>query len=421
MKDTDFVRRHKREVFKIMKKNRDSLIDLNSIIPTEMTTENDKISTIKYNQIVDYYNKLLNEKHDVVFEKIESENRMDHYLEFGWYLHNKIFNQIPSEYHIDSTYSLELFKHLKQNGRVINRRLQFSSSESEYAEISYSFLYKDTVVILTCTFNFKEENPYIKGLHVFHTINTLIPFSDFIPFEITKREVPKIGIIKQTKFGPQVSWREFVPENKFHEDNYNEDFPDFYKDINEKLKTNKSGLYLLYGEAGTGKSSAIRHMISNIDRPFVFIPPQMINYLSNPEFTELVTTSLKNSILIIEDAEKALMKRESADGFFNSELVSSLLNLTDGLYADIAATSIIATYNCDRNLIDPALLRKGRMKAEYKFSRLSIKKSQNLIDKLGHKLDVEESMTLADIYNYQKQYSNEEREDKTQRKVGFGK
>ena len=419
MRDINFARRREIEAFKIL--NDGHTFDFDSINLTEMTTKNDKISTVKYNQIVNYYKKLLNEKHDVVFEKIESENRIDHYMEFGWYLCNKIFNQIPSEYHSDSTYSLELFEHLKQNGRVISRRLQFSSTESEYAEVNYSFLYKEVVVIITCAFNLKEENQYIKGLHAFHKIDTLVPFEDFVPFEIIKTEVPKMGIIKQTKFGPQVTWREFVPENKFHKDNYNEDFPDFYKDINNKLKTNKNGLYLLYGEAGTGKSSAIRHMISNIDRPFVFIPPQMINYLSNPEFTELVITSLKNSILIIEDAEKALMKRESADGFFNSELVSSLLNLTDGLYADIASTSVIATYNCDRNLIDPALLRKGRLKAEYKFNRLTIEKSQNLVNKLNHKFDVEEPMTLADIYNYEKQYTNEERVDKKSRVVGFGK
>jgi SpoVK/Ycf46/Vps4 family AAA+-type ATPase len=155
-----------------------------------------------------------------------------------------------------------------------------------------------------------------------------------------------------------------------------------------------------------------------VDRPVVFIPPQMINCLSNPEFTELVTNSLKGSILVIEDAEKALMKRESQDGFFNSELVSSILNLTDGLYADLAQTAIIATYNCDRNLIDPALLRKGRLRSEYHFQKLSVEKSQKLMDKQGHDVIVEDPMTLADIFNYEKQYSNKKTEKK--RSVGFG-
>lgn len=373
-------------------------------------------------ELEEMFRKVSKETHDQILKNIETEHRMDHYLEFGFYLFNKIHTQIPSEYHADNQYSLELFDFLKQNGKVLYRKIQAHSSESDYSELNYYFLYKDMVICLTCGLTSKtEEEVTIKGLHIFHKIDFQLPLEDFEPFEKKTQANPKIGMIKQTKFGPQVTWRDFIPENKFHEDNYNDDFSEFYKNLTNKLETNKTGLYLFYGEAGTGKSSAIRHLITQVKRPFVFIPPQMINYLSNPEFTDLVTSSLKNSILIIEDAEKALMKRESEDGFFNSELVSSLLNLTDGLYADIASTSIIATYNCDRNMIDPALLRKGRMKAEYKFNKLNVKKSQNLINKIGYlDVTVDQPMTLADIYNYDKQYTNEERPNKKSRIVGFG-
>lgn len=371
--------------------------------------------------IENFFEKIENETHDLFFEKIESEHRMDHYSELGWFIFNKIYNQLPSEFHSESLYGLDILDFLKQNAKVIQRKIQKSLPESEYFELVYSFLYKEVVIIVVYLPTLKEEEQYVRGLHIFHKADTLLPLKDFQEFEKKKQELPKIGFIKQTKFGPSVSWRDVESETKFNEDNYNEDFPEFYKDLTCKLKSNKTGLYLFYGEAGTGKSSAIRHLISQVKRPFVFIPPQMINYLSNPEFTELVTTTLKNSVLIIEDAEKALMKRENADGFFNSELVSSLLNLTDGLYADISSTSIIATYNCDRNLIDPALLRKGRLKSEYKFNRLTVERSQNLIDRLGIELDVEEPMTLADIYNYEKQYSNEERSTKKERVVGFGR
>ena len=113
------------------------------------------------------------------------------------------------------------------------------------------------------------------------------------------------------------------------------------------------------------------------------------------------------------------MKRASEDAFHNSELVSCLLNLTDGIYADMAGTSIIATYNCERSLIDPALLRKGRLRSEYHFKKLSVEKSQKLMDKQGHKVDVEEPMTLADIFNYETQYTNNKAEKK--RSVGFGR
>jgi SpoVK/Ycf46/Vps4 family AAA+-type ATPase len=144
----------------------------------------------------------------------------------------------------------------------------------------------------------------------------------------------------------------------------------------------------------------------------------MINCLASPDFTDLVLNSLKGSILVIEDAEKALMKRESEDGFHNSELVSTILNLTDGLYSDLAHISIIATYNCDRNLIDPALLRKGRLRSEYHFKKLSVDRCQKLMDALENDMDVEDEMTLAEIFNHEKQYSNRKSEKK--RSVGFG-
>jgi ATP-dependent 26S proteasome regulatory subunit len=112
------------------------------------------------------------------------------------------------------------------------------------------------------------------------------------------------------------------------------------------------------------------------------------------------------------------MKRESEDGFANSTLVSSILNLTDGLYADLGQLAIIATYNCDRNLIDPALLRKGRLKAEYRFDKLNKNKAKFLSDKLGKNISINNDMTLADIFNSEEQYSNNSKSEK--KSIGFG-
>ena len=356
-----------------------------------------------------------------LIKDVDFLDRMDHIYDLGWFIFNKINKLIPSEFHLDKKYNTKLIDFLKENGTLVQRRIQENGNETDFCEVAYVFSYK-TMIIGTIYFvNAKEDTEYTRGLHIFHSMDASISVDEFTQFEIVKKESPKIGIIKQTKFGPQVSWKDHDNENEFSLDNYNDDFVEFFDTIKDKLEQHKTGLYLCYGEAGTGKSSALRHLITQVDRPFVFVPPQMINYLSSPDFVDLVLNSLKGSVLIIEDAEKALMKRESDDGFHNSELVSSLLNLTDGLYADLAKTSIIATYNCDRNLIDSALLRKGRMKAEYKFNRLSVEKSQDLMDKLGHQVNVDDPMTLADIFNYEAQYSNDDREErKNKRVVGFG-
>ena len=61
---------------------------------------------------------------------------------------------------------------------------------------------------------------------------------------------------------------------------------------------------------------------------------------------------------------------------------------------------IIATFNCDLTTIDPALLRKGRLIANYEFNKLDLQSAKTLSDKLGFGTEkITEPMTLAEIYN----------------------
>lgn len=385
-------------------------------LETDATTKNNKMkknNIEEFRKIIESDNKL---SYSCTISDVDVPDTLESVNQVGWLLCNKLHKTIPCSYYMESgKYNLKILDFFKKNGNIEYKKVY---SLDDYPEINYVFSYKKCFYSTTVNFNSQEE-PASCNITAFHPIDIKVDENEFSKFLIVKKETPKIGIIKTTRMGPMVSWIDHKSDLKFEEDNYNEDFVSFFKDLSSKLTSEtKTGLYLFYGEAGTGKSSAIRHLISCVDRPVVFIPPQMINCLSNPEFTDLVTNSLKGSILVIEDAEKALMKRESQDGFFNSELVSSVLNLTDGLYADLSQTAIIATYNCDRNLIDPALLRKGRLRSEYHFQKLSVERSQKLMTRQGHEIVVKEPMTLADIFNYEKQYSNKKTEKK--RSVGFG-
>jgi hypothetical protein len=357
----------------------------------------------------------LERKYEIEEDSVECLDLLDGLGSVAWYLCNNRYKTIPSSIYIEKKYNLGLLDFLKTNGKVSYKKLYDSN---EFPEATYVFFYNGCYYNIIVSQQSSEET-LIHGFGIYHPLNIIPDVKSFDKFLEEVKPLPKIGIIKTTRFGPAVTWIDHKTDLKFDYDNYNQDFSEFFDDMKEKITgENKTGLYLFYGEAGTGKSSAIRHLISQIDRPVVYLPPQMINSLSTPEFTDLLTTTLKGSILVIEDAEKALMKRETEDGFFNSELVSSILNLTDGLYADIAQTSIIATYNCDRNMVDTALLRKGRLRSEYNFKKLSIERTQKLMDNLGHEINIDEPMSLADIYNYQKQYTNKKKEKK--RPVGFG-
>src|SRR5690606_36422641 len=120
-----------------------------------------------------------------------------------------------------------------------------------------------------------------------------------------------------------------------------------------------------------------------------------------------------NSIFVIEDAENIISSREQN---VNSP-VSALLNLSDGLLSDCLNIQIICSFNTDLSKIDSALLRKGRLIAQYEFKELETEKAQVLSDKLGFKTTIVKPMTLTDIYN-QEEKSFEK--NKNRIAIGFG-
>ena len=182
--------------------------------------------------------------------------------------------------------------------------------------------------------------------------------------------------------------------------NYNDDFAEISKEIIKNLNDKKhSGLYILDGEPGVGKTSFIRYLTGKIKRNIIFVSPDMVNYITDPSFIPFLMNN-NDSVLIIEDAEPALQKR---DGSNRTGAISNILNLTDGLLSDCLNISIVATFNTNTRDLDDALLREGRLISGYSFKRLSIEKSIILLNKLGHgDVAVEKPMTLAEIYYFGK-------------------
>lgn len=192
--------------------------------------------------------------------------------------------------------------------------------------------------------------------------------------------------------------------------NYNDDIPD--KEIKEFLTGDKSGIVILHGEPGTGKSTYIRHLIANLDKDFLYLDASCFNYLTDASFIEMLFDN-KGSIVILEDAEKILKKRTDND--FNNQ-VSPLLNLTDGLLGDSLKLKVVCTFNAPLNNIDDAILRKGRLKVKYLFNKLNVDKTNKLLESLGvHNTEMKEQ-TLADIYNYAEKNDFGEKKKKS---VGF--
>ncbi|MGK0389906.1 MAG: hypothetical protein ACI94Y_002651 [Maribacter sp.] len=193
---------------------------------------------------------------------------------------------------------------------------------------------------------------------------------------------------------------------------YNDDFKEVNEIIVDSLSTNTAGLILLYGTPGAGKTSYIKNLITTHQKnKFIFIQNEFIKELLHPDFISFLLKN-RNSILVIEDAEKVITTREYSN---ENSVVSTILQLTDGLFSDYLNIKIICTFNTNIEKIDKALLRKGRMIAYYEFKPLDSKKVNAIMSELGHESN-EEEMTLANIFNFNKKGFEKEEKGK---KIGF--
>jgi hypothetical protein len=176
---------------------------------------------------------------------------------------------------------------------------------------------------------------------------------------------------------------------------YNDDLLPMNEVLLHRLnKENDKGLVIFYGKPGTGKTSYIRYLSAHVSKQKLFVPASLTKSIGNPEFLTLLN-DYRNSVLIIEDADSILRKRSTDE----DNILSNLLNLSDGMLSDFFHIQIICTFNHDISQIDPALLRKGRLIVKYYFKELSLEKTRDLCKSLGYGFIPEYEMTLADIFH----------------------
>lgn len=196
--------------------------------------------------------------------------------------------------------------------------------------------------------------------------------------------------------------------------NYGDAFPEKSDRIVTALRENTSGLYLFHGPAGTGKTSYIRRIISELstEKTIIYVPSYMMEVMADPEIISFVG-GFKDAIMVVEDAEGIL---SSGDGD-RSPAVSNMLNMSDGLLNDHMDIQIIATFNAERKQIDKALLRAGRLRVSHKFNPLTPTEATRLSAAIGQNRTYDSPTTLADVYEGERQIFDDL--TKAERSVGF--
>jgi hypothetical protein len=251
------------------------------------------------------------------------------------------------------------------------------------------FLFRDTHPsqvdeIIRGVRRFRRKRPVNKG-----RICVLVNASDGLELKVLTTHKPRLSV----------------------HDNYNDDFQEVHRNILKRLGHQGKGLVILHGKPGTGKTSYIRYLATMVRKRVIFIPPGMAGAITNPGLIELLIDN-PNSLLVIEDAEQLVISRDAS----RHSPVSAILNITDGLLSDCLNIQVICSFNTDISRIDPALLRKGRLIAQYEFKELSAKKARGLSTKLGFQTDIHTPKNLAAIYN---QSDPDYIPDESRPKIGF--
>lgn len=362
------------------------------------------------------HNMRLDAKFDDVYSKIDGLSLQNlFFCKNRYFPYCDMFTQLRED--AESTFDTpnllkELKEHYKDNEyyTVVYRNCNLSDGE---IKLGFSIIINDKNIFA----RFEESVSESYVLYGEEDDEALTEFEDIVKkyYVLPKQKLNNVKLIITTQTGFDLIDFEIDTVDDFDVDEqYNDNFKKEADKIEKFVAADKkSGIIILHGEKGTGKSTYISNLVkTHPEKQFIYFPSSLVRLLGEPSFTAFLAR-FKNSVLILEDCEDALKSR---DDFSSNSPVNLLLNLADGLLKSLGI-KFICTFNAEVSQIDSALLRKGRLVSKYEFSKLSAKKSSALLSKIrGEKTEVDEPMSLADIYNF----DDDSYDESTNRKfIGF--
>ena len=304
--------------------------------------------------------------------------------------------------------------------------IEYASKQNELYESEECYFQPDLEIFLIIDKNLSNEYDnqiFEDGLYTVNSVyyqndnpnakehlNSL--FSEYIEKFISKES--KVSILLKTQIGLEIKTHSIKPYRIDFETMYNDDFFEIHSRVKNALTNDNKGVVLFHGIAGSGKTNYIKWLTSQIpNKKFIFVPTTMIGSLTDPAFISLLIGN-KNSVLVLEDCENYIAERTAFNS--NTDVVSSILNIADGMLSDVLECQLICTFNSDISKIDSALLRKGRLIAEYKFKELTVEKCNKYLQSTDRNFVVDKPYSLAELTNID---IKELKEQNKQTKIGF--
>lgn len=182
------------------------------------------------------------------------------------------------------------------------------------------------------------------------------------------------------------------PETKLHAEFY-PDMGDPYKFMDEYLRSPASVL-LMSGPPGTGKTTLLRHMISERNLLAHVVYDEQL--MEKDSLFQNFLFDKESDIMVIEDADTILTARED-DG---NKIMARFLSISDGLIKLPNKKLVFTTNISDFGRVDPALMRPGRCFATVHTRALNLPEAQAAAKVAEVPIPTETGeYTLAELFN----------------------
>ncbi|KAF8695643.1 P-loop containing nucleoside triphosphate hydrolase protein, partial [Rhizoctonia solani] len=169
--------------------------------------------------------------------------------------------------------------------------------------------------------------------------------------------------------------------------------------------------YLLYGTPGSGKSSSIHALASEL-RLDIYIVPLSLKTIDDSVLADLISNTPDRCILLYEDIDAAFIDRSTAPPVQATNhrgesveksgvTLSGLLNTIDGVQAQEGRLLFATTNHPER--LDPALSRPGRMDVKIEYSHATRWQAEQLF-RLFYPAEPNSEKEIMD--NYAKEYAD---------------